>query len=413
MANAVRRAELEKKVLKALLEEQQKLLVDEVCGERYSRGNEKMPCERAGTTTRTISTLVGQVTIDVTKVRIRTTRKFRTPLWDHILLAERRIYQDDVCAVGCEFVTKMTYRDAVMEAKRLLPEFPGRNTIQRRLVEFGLELDAIASMGDEKFPIVMVDGTKVRNMDRRGHHEVGVILGVREDGHASLLRVSVNEDPNHAVMSIKDRLEAQVIAVTDGEPALRNVFAELDVPAQQCLIHVLRNVHYAMWKDKATRDERLNVKRELARLLLILRRSVKKHKRDKDWDRLAWRRDETLRQLKELAENLFENGWTTAGAFIKNEADAIVLFARYAPDDIEVPWSTNLIERLMGEISKRTKHKWMHWSDVGLEALLIFLLTRLKNAGAYDTWWRQKTQDDDGKKMTATVAIIAPFAAEA
>nr|MDO8080148.1 ISH6 family transposase [Candidatus Freyarchaeota archaeon]MDO8082460.1 ISH6 family transposase [Candidatus Freyarchaeota archaeon] len=44
-----------------------------------------------------------------------------------------------------------------------------------------------------------------------------------------------------------------------------------------------------------------------------------------------------------------------------------------------VPYTNNLIERLMGEIAKRVKNKWMHWSTQGLENLLNILLVRYCN----------------------------------
>ena len=44
----------------------------------------------------------------------------------------------------------------------------------------------------------------------------------------------------------------------------------------------------------------------------------------------------------------------------------------------------NLIERLMGEIAKRIKNKWMHWSATGLENLLNILLVRYCNKERYN-----------------------------
>jgi transposase-like protein len=50
---------------------------------------------------------------------------------------------------------------------------------------------------------------------------------------------------------------------------------------------------------------------------------------------------------------------------------------------VRVPYTNNLIERLMGEIAKRIKNKWMHWSTIGLENLLSILLARYCNARLY------------------------------
>ena len=62
-----------------------------------------------------------------------------------------------------------------------------------------------------------------------------------------------------------------------------------------------------------------------------------------------------------------------------NSANYMVTFARRAVKGIEVPYTNNLIERLMGEIAKRVKNKWMHWSTQGLENLLNILLVRYCN----------------------------------
>lgn len=51
-------------------------------------------------------------------------------------------------------------------------------------------------------------------------------------------------------------------------------------------------------------------------------------------------------------------------------------FARLAVEERIVPWNSNTIERLMGEISKRCKHKWMRWTSKGLEAILNIILVR-------------------------------------
>jgi len=36
-----------------------------------------------------------------------------------------------------------------------------------------------------------------------------------------------------------------------------------------------------------------------------------------------------------------------------------VTFAMLALKEKDIPWTSNIIEQLMGEISKRCKHKWM------------------------------------------------------
>jgi len=75
---------------------------------------------------------------------------------------------------------------------------------------------------------------------------------------------------------------------------------------------------------------------------------------------------------------------TTAAKFIRNSANYMITFARLAMKQILIPYTNNLIERLMGEIAKRVKNKWMHWSTKGLENLLNILLFRYCSKERYN-----------------------------
>ena len=114
-----------------------------------------------------------------------------------------------------------------------------------------------------------------------------------------------------------------------------------------------------------------------------LRNSVRKHLVDKDFERLNRRISWALLELKKLSRGLVLDGLDTVARFVKNAANYMVTFARLAMKEVCIPITNNLIERLMGEIAKRIKHKWMHWSTKGLENLLNILLARYCNKRVY------------------------------
>ena len=62
----------------------------------------------------------------------------------------------------------------------------------------------------------------------------------------------------------------------------------------------------------------------------------------------------------------------------------MVTFAQLTLEDVEIPYTTNKIERLMGETSKRCKHKWMHWSTEVLRNILTIILIRYTNQQLYN-----------------------------
>ena len=95
-----------------------------------------------------------------------------------------------------------------------------------------------------------------------------------------------------------------------------------------------------------------------------------------------------------IVAGLVDLGWERAASytktlFIKSHSRLMVTFAKIALiRGIRLPYTSNAIERLMGEISKRCKHKWMHWSTEGLENMLWILLTRYTDPAFYhERFW--------------------------
>jgi len=62
-----------------------------------------------------------------------------------------------------------------------------------------------------------------------------------------------------------------------------------------------------------------------------------------------------------------------------------------------IPWNSNIIERLMGEIQKRCKHKWMRWTTQGQESILNLILTRYTNPQNYTEFKNKKHNQHTNK----------------
>ena len=73
------------------------------------------------------------------------------------------------------------------------------------------------------------------------------------------------------------------------------------------------------------------------------------------------------------------------GKYIRQSANYLVTYARLAVKGERIPYTNNLIERLMGEVAKRVKNRWMHWSTVGLENMLNILLVRYCDKRLYSS----------------------------
>ena len=80
----------------------------------------------------------------------------------------------------------------------------------------------------------------------------------------------------------------------------------------------------------------------------------------------------------------------------------VVTYARLAMKGVMVPYTNNLIERLMGEVVKRVKNRWMHWSTTGLENLLNILLVRYCNRRLCSSL-KQNFYKDDGPVINVKI----------
>lgn len=124
---------------------------------------------------------------------------------------------------------------------------------------------------------------------------------------------------------------------------------------------------------------RLSLVRDLAGILFSLVRSVKKHLLSPDPAMLRRRIRQTLKALDSYVARLKAEGCVSAAGFVSRSVREMVVFARLALKHVRMPYTVNLMERLMGEVAKRVKNRWAHWSEKGLNNLLALLLVRYTN----------------------------------
>jgi len=61
----------------------------------------------------------------------------------------------------------------------------------------------------------------------------------------------------------------------------------------------------------------------------------------------------------------------------------------------------------MGEIAKRTKHKWMRWTSRGLETLPNLLLIRYTSEESYERFKRQVMKSDNATFISGEVDLVS------
>jgi hypothetical protein len=227
-----------------------------------------------------------------------------------------------------------------------------------------------SSVAETDVDLIMGDGTKAHGYGGK-KNKIQVLLRKDEKtGEKELLGLSVNETWKDIGEQFKGHAK---VAVSDNESSLRGVLLEKSVDYQACVLHCIRGVKFYLWQAGLSKAQRKTISGRVESVLWALCNSVNVHVVDKDVAALRWRIDFTLEALKKISSELLGAGLLSVVRFICNVANHMITFARLALKGVSIPFSNNLVERLMGEIAKRVKHKWVHWSTKGLENLLNIL----------------------------------------
>ena len=95
---------------------------------------------------------------------------------------------------------------------------------------------------------------------------------------------------------------------------MRNALMDKALNYQLCVNHAVRETSYHLWKAGPPLKERKEIRRRLKAILQSCRNSTIKHLKDRDTERLKWRMEKTLADLKKIAQELIEDGLTTTAS---------------------------------------------------------------------------------------------------
>lgn len=412
IATTIKGLGIEAKITEQIIQAIDEQKIAGLCGTKYQRGNGDNSYQRGGTFDRYPVTAVGKLNLKLHKVVDTAANKILKPIYEVVDFAGKKVYQEDISMISVELATKMTYRDTVKEGKFITKDFPSPCTVNMRVIEYG---EKIQEMNTEKIKnagieTAFADGTKTHSQEKElDKNEINVVLGIK-DGKKVILGAKVNEswkDTGNEIKSIK-AVTNETVYCGDAEKEMKNAMTE-DVNSYQLdLIHAARIAGFKLWEDKImSLDERNSIVSKLEGALYTLKNSVEKHLIDKNTDDLKKRINTTVNELKKMSKELWKLGCRKTATFIKEYSNSMVVFAKLALKGIRVPWNSNIIERLMGEIAKRTKHKWMRWTTMGLETILNIILVRYCSEKNYEEFKNRIMMSENLMFIMAEVKICS------
>ena len=416
--------------LKTSIETYQEEIIDRLLPAGWSR---------SGTYPKEFVTSIGRVTLTVIRMKRPPSKKGGTtsPILD-VLSIRRKRYSDELRMLLASKASRMSYGDAqkdfqessslvvpkttihsfVQDVGSRLAEASTRaavtaiaNQKRRQMVEKELsrqqkrricreeskkksqaEASSVASWQQQQLIVVMGDGTKTQSVYPTLNN-VNLAMTYDQETHSKqILGLGVNQSWKELgqMMQANGTLPPKetVVLVSDAEEEIPQYIDHSQVQLDR--VHAVKDSLFRMWMDNSTREEREKLSEEMDRILSTLVNSTKKHLKDSNKKRLSKRIKNTLSELENIASRLEKKGYQKTSQFIRKHAVQMVTFAKIAlTSNVRIPHTSNAIERLMGEISKRCKHKWAHWSTTGLENMLWIVLVRYTNPRLFKAFWNR------------------------
>jgi putative transposase len=295
---------------------------------------------RNGFRSRTVQTAEGELQIDIPQVREaaetfasklfpRTPKLLRTEPLKALVIGAfvRGLSMRDVESLceqaGLGKLSRSTASRICAELRDRYEQFKRRDLYEIRLVALFLDATFIA---------VRPDGPK---------EGVLVAWGFTEEGERVLLAVTLGMRESHEDWQALGRdliargLGAPMLIVADGAPGLIRAIEQC-WPAsdrQRCCVHRARNLY-----AKLPERERERVKQAYWRALDD-----------------AISPSDAKQRLQALVDELDKGGYAAAARCLAHDLDALVVHLRYPPRHRRRWRSTNLLERSLGEVKRRTK----------------------------------------------------------
>ena len=411
IVDQIRALNVENVILCRFIEIMNDVVTTDLCGEKYKH-NKNERFVRAGKGSRQITTMVGKLSFVVDKVRDTWTGEIFKPLLTTLGIQPYKNFQEDVSWASTDIATKCTFRDTKYVMENFLKETLSPSTINRRVIETGAEIKEFLknknkdSSCDEKYEYFYGDGTKSHSQEDRYKNDINVVITTNDQNEKVLLSCCVNKSWDEVSQEVEELnvLSDDAVLISDAEPGLIKSFTQKGKKHQLDFIHFTNDMLYKLWSDnKIDLSARKEIEKFGKKIIYKLKNQVKKYADDKKT--LKKKINEAVDELKKLSQYLHEIGCVKSAKFVKKHSNNLVTFAILKTQGKNIPWNSNIIERLMGEIQKRCKHKWMRWTTTGQESILNLILTRYTNTQHYEEFKNKKLKTKNKKNIQTKIKL--------
>jgi putative transposase len=333
--------EAEQDVLKAMI----RVVIRELMQEEVGQHLRAEPYERTGSRTgyrnghkpRTLNTRLGKLEFEVPQVR--GTDPYRPMFFERWQRSERALL------VTCAEMYFMGV--STRKVGRILEEMGGFSLSAATVSKVAAELDEkieefrSRTLGDQTWPFLIVDARyeKVRHAGRIVSRAVLVVAGVNDDGHREILTWRLGDSESEQTWAevfgeLRRRgLSGVELVVSDGHEGIRAALQRAFPQAawQRCRIHFIRNI-----MSKCSHKDRIVLINDIRAAFKLTDRSL------------------ALETARELAVR-WRGKYAKVAKQLEEQFEECLAVMEFPTRHRRRLHSTNMLERLMREIKRRTR----------------------------------------------------------
>jgi len=354
--------------------------------------------EYQGSLGRQFRTSVGTVAIKWRRLRCCNCGRTNIPLRDFLGLDRYQSKTLELEKMVTEIVSEQSYRRSSNHLGSIGNIPVPKSTAHRWVAQSDCDqLDET----NETFDMLFADGTgykrrpdKEAKVNNRG--ELRVALGVDKSGSIVPLAAFSGKSWDYISAAVQGKRQGgKLVAdmlVSDGERSIAQSFAQLCNSHQRCHWHVVRDLNYTMWQDKAGKDERKYTQKELAAIIGIeLPEEDFEIVDDSDKKTLAQAVADAEYDVAKLIKRLLNKGYVIAADYMTRASKNMFSYARrWLLTGIVGPRASSMIERMMRELARRLKRMAFGWSEEGAAKMARIIIKRFTSAGQWDKYWKKK-----------------------
>ena len=336
---------------------------------------------------RGFTTLLGEVKLRLREVKCRGCGARLRPLLGWLGLAPYQREEMGIKQKGIDLAVDLSYR----RGSRQLENLGGVRVSRARLNSWvkGTEMELDISLEDWPKSIY-ADGTGYHRQDgTQGQVKLVLIKGF--SGKVDGVKVYVDRSWEEIGRELKtqlgeERLRGSVL-LSDGEEAIEKNLLVEGMEYQRCQWHGWKDLGYMLWAEGMSKEEREIIVSQLRKLTIALP-FEERAAADEDREEIGEKLSKVKASLEEMVAYLKSKGYLKASGYLHRAGEKLFTYVGlWLGRGIQVGKTTDIMERTMREVARRAKRIGASWGDLGLLAILKFLLKRYFDEEGYRRQW--------------------------